>query len=244
MRAWHSMLDLVLPPVCAGCGDPVSRETVLCPACDARLPRLEIDCAAPAPLAGCTAAVAYRGVAEEWVRRFKHPAAGIAALDVCALAVARALILEAAAGAPGRGPDLVVPVPPHRRSLYARGFHAAGLLARTVARARRVPCRPRALVARRETPSQTGLHRADRRRNIRGAFAAHSPLPPRIWVVDDVITTGSTLAEAAHHLHRAGAREVIGVCVAATPAPRDCAASSPRRSAQSPDTGAWRQRVS
>jgi len=220
LHTWHALLDLLLPPVCAGCGNPVSREVVLCPACDARLPRLETDCAAPAPLAACTAAVAYRGVTEEWVRRFKHPAVGIAALDISALAVARALILEAAARAPGRAPDLVVPVPPHHQSLRARGFHAAGLLAGTVARAHRVPLRTRALVSRRDTAPQTGLRRAARRRNVRGAFAAHSPLPPRVWVVDDVVTTGSTLAEAARELRRAGAREVVGVCVAATPPSR------------------------
>ena len=219
MRAWHALLDLLLPPVCAGCETAVPRDAVLCGACDARLPRLEIDRAAPAPLAACAAAVAYRGAAEEWIRRFKHPAVGIAALDVSALAVVRALVLEAAARAPGRAPDLVVPVPPHRRSLRVRGFHAAGLLASAVARAGRVPCRPQVLVSRRDTPPQTGLGRAARRRNVRGAFAARSPLPPRVWVVDDVVTTGSTLAEAARELRRAGAREVVGVCVAATPPP-------------------------
>jgi len=217
LRAWHAFLDLLLPPVCAGCGSPVSREAVLCRTCDARLPRLETDCTAPASLTACTAAVAYRGVAEEWVRRFKHPAAGIAGLDVSALAVARALILEAAARAPGRTPDLVVPVPPHRQSLRARGFHASGLLAGSVARARHVPLRTRALVAIRDTASQTGLGRAARRRNVLGAFSAPFPLPPRVWLVDDVVTTGSTLAEAARQLRRAGAKEVVGVCIAATP---------------------------
>lgn len=220
MRVWHEFLDLFLPPVCAECGKPVLREAVLCRACDARLPRLETACTTPASLTACTAAVAYRGTAEEWVRRFKHPAAGIAGLDVSALAVARALILEAAARAPGRTPDVVVPVPPHRRSLHARGFHASGLLAGSVARARRVPMRTRALVAMRDNAPQTGLGRTARRRNVLGAFSAPFPMPACVWLVDDVVTTGSTLTEAARQLRRAGAKEVVGVCIAATPPSR------------------------
>lgn len=219
MPAWTALLDLILPPACAGCRNGVRRDVVLCPRCDARLPRIGTGERVPARLSACVVAVRYQGDGEEWVRRFKQPAAGILSLDVAALAVARALVLEAAARAPGHAPDLVVPVPPHPRSLRARAFHAAGLLARTVSRAHDVPMATRALTAQRHTRSQTGLGRIERRRNVRGAFVARHPVPKRIWLVDDVVTTGSTLSEAARALRRAGAREIIGLCIAATPAP-------------------------
>ena len=221
MPPWTALLDLVLPPVCAGCRTGIHRDSILCPRCNARLPRTGGAPFVPARLTACVAAVRYEGDAREWVRRFKQPAAGILSLDVSALAVARFLILEAAARAPGHPPELVIPIPPHPRSLRTRAFHAAGRLARSVARAHGVPMATRALVAQRPIRSQTGLGRAARLRNVRGAFAAPRPLPERIWLVDDVMTTGSTLSEAARAARRAGAREVVGLCIAATPPVRE-----------------------
>ena len=76
---------------------------------------------------------------------------------------------------------------------------------------------PRALERLRDGPSQTGLDRSARRRNVANVFRAQQRVPPRVWLVDDVTTTGATLDEAARALRRAGAREVIGVCAARTP---------------------------
>jgi predicted amidophosphoribosyltransferase len=109
-------------------------------------------------------------------------------------------------------------VPQHPRRLRARGFSPAREVARVVARAAGARLSARALLRTRDTPSQTGLARAARERNVRGAFRARASVPPRVWLVDDVVTTGSTLAEAARALRGAGAREVVGVCVAWTPA--------------------------
>ncbi len=127
------------------------------------------------------------------------------------------LCLEAGARAPAPAPDLVVPVPLHPRRLRERGFNPATLLARALARERRVRLDPVALRRVRDTPSQTRLDRRARRRNVRGAFVARARVPPRVWLVDDVVTTGSTLGEAARALRRAGARSVVGVCAARTP---------------------------
>ncbi len=154
---------------------------------------------------------------EAWIRRFKYPRPGLAGLDPKAEAIVRALAREAGARAPGPPPDLVVPIPLHPRRLRARGFNPACELARAIAGPARLRLAPRALARLRDTPSQTGLERAARRRNVRGAFRARRPVPPRIWLVDDVVTTGSTLSEAARALRRAGARRVVGVCVAWTP---------------------------
>ena len=80
---------------------------------------------------------------------------------------------------------------------------------------------PRALLRIRDTPSQTGQGRSARRRNVAGCFAAgpRGAVPESVWLVDDVVTTGATLGEAARTLRRAGARRVAALCLARTPAP-------------------------
>ncbi len=192
-------------------------DATLCSDCDSALPRIEADPLPPPPLAACVAAVEFRGAVEAWIHRFKYPPAGLAGLDPAPLAVARMLCLEAGARAPAPAPDLVVPVPLHPRRLRERGFNPATLLARALARERRVRLDPVALRRVRDTPSQTHLGRRARRRNVRGAFVARARVPPRVWLVDDVVTTGSTLGEAARALRRAGARSVVGICAARTP---------------------------
>jgi ComF family protein len=216
---WRGLLELLSPPACAGCGCliPSGSDAVLCRSCDLALPRPAGD-PGPTPwLDACVAAVEYQGAAEAWIRRFKYPRPGLAGLDPAPLAVAALLIREAASRAPEPGPQLVVPVPLHPRRLRDRGFNPAALLARRLARDLGLSWDPVALARLRDTPSQTGLDRPARRRNLRGAFRARRPVPPRVWIVDDVVTTGSTLAAAARALRRAGADRVVGVCVAHTP---------------------------
>jgi predicted amidophosphoribosyltransferase len=78
---------------------------------------------------------------------------------------------------------------------------------------------PTALIRIRDTPSQTGLDRRARRRNVAGAFRARGELEgiTRVWLVDDVVTTGSTTAAAAQALRQRGVRSVTVVCAARTP---------------------------
>ncbi|HEY8493976.1 MAG TPA: phosphoribosyltransferase family protein [Myxococcota bacterium] len=217
---WRAALDLLLPRACARCGREGIGEAALCAACRGALPRLPpgLAPAPPAPLAAWCAEVAYRDEIETWIRRFKYPAPGLAGLDARPLALVESLARDAAARAAALRPLLVVPVPMHPRRLRARGLHPAGVLARVVARRLGVPFAPSALVAVRETQSQTGLDRAARRRNVRGAFAP-SPgfaAPPVVALVDDVATTGATLCAAARALRRAGARRIVAICVART----------------------------
>jgi ComF family protein len=154
-----------------------------------------------------------------FVHRFKYPRPGILGLDPAPKALLRQLIAEAAARSPLL-PELVVPVPLHRVRLRERGFNPAALLARPLARASRVGFDPLALIRVRNTPSQTGLDRQARRRNVAGAFRSRTQgFPPCVWLVDDVVTTGATLEAAARALHHGGARCVIALCAARTPAP-------------------------
>jgi ComF family protein len=210
----RAAFELLLPPVCAGCGRTTC-ELPLCAGC--RLPAADALGPAPAPLLAWCAATRYEGAGADWVRRFKYPARGIAGLDGAAEAVALALVRELAPRVPGGAPALVVPVPLHPRRLRERGFSPAALLARALAREARVRFAPTLLARVRDTRSQTELSRTERRRNVAGAFVARAAAPARLWLVDDVATTGSTLAEAARALRRSGAREIVGVCLAWRP---------------------------
>ena len=213
----RALAELLLPAACARCGGDVPGAAALCPGCDALLPRLAqpLDPRPPPPLAAVVAAAAFAGEAEAWIRRFKYPAPGLAGLDPRPGSVVRALAREAAARLPC-APDVVVPVPQHPRRLRARGFSPTALLAREVSRALDLPLLPAALVRTRDTPSQTGLQRAARARNVAGAFRPARALEGVVALVDDVTTTGATLAEAARALRRAGARRVVAVCAART----------------------------
>ncbi|HJU11118.1 MAG TPA: ComF family protein [Candidatus Binataceae bacterium] len=107
--------------------------------------------------------------------------------------------------------DLVIPVPLHRRRLRWRGFNQAALLGAAVAS--RMNCMMDAVtLARiRDTPPQTMQHSAERRLNVRGAFAVTRPARianRKVLLVDDVMTTGGTLDECARTLLAAGARQV------------------------------------
>lgn len=115
-------------------------------------------------------------------------------------------------------PDLLVPVPLHPRRLAERGYNQALEITRPVAEALGMRPSPALCVRVRHTPEQTGLTATDRRRNLRGAFAVRGDCSgARVAVVDDVITTGSTVAALALALRRAGAARVEAWAVARTP---------------------------
>jgi ComF family protein len=237
----RDLLDLILPPRCAGCRRRVAGDAVLCRTCERALTRVAARAcalcqeaaaaapggrcfaceAAPFPLAACCAEVWFEGGAAAWVKRWKYAAPGLRGLDPGAEAVARALLRGALARVPGPSPDAIVPVALHPARIRARGFSPAASLAAQASRAVGVPLATRLLERVRDTPSQTGLDARARRRNVAGCFALlpRARVPETVWLVDDVVTTGATLGEAARVLRAAGARSVAAVCLARTPAP-------------------------
>jgi len=234
IRWLRSAIDALLPCACAGCGAAAPEGCVLCDRCEALVspiaadacPRCQLHragagpCAEIGPLDAAVAAVWLEPPVTDWIHAFKYPPRGLRGLAPGPLALVAELAARSARRAPDWAPELVVPVPLHPRRLRARGFNPALVVARAVARIAAAPLAPTALERVRDTPSQTGLSAAARRRNVRGALRARGAVPARVWLVDDVVTTGATLREAARALRRAGARSIVAVAAARTPAAR------------------------
>jgi ComF family protein len=203
-EAW-SRIAFLDTPVCDGCGLPFPYdlgEGARCAACMAR----------PRAFGRARAACLYDEQSRDLILQLKHadrPDLG----RLFALWLARAgaeLIAEA---------DGVVPVPMHRRRLFARRYNQAAEIARPLARLGRRPYLPGVLVRRRATASQGGKSGRGRRENVRAAFAVPQSQIARIQdarlvLVDDVLTTGATAEACAKALLTAGARSVDLLAVA------------------------------
>lgn len=112
-------------------------------------------------------------------------------------------------------PDYLLPVPLHPRRLRERGFNQAELLARQLGRELDLRTRTNLATRQRDTPSQSSLHAAQRKRNVHEAFATHGKCAGHdIAIVDDVVTTGHTAAALATQLKRNGAANIRLWCVA------------------------------
>jgi ComF family protein len=156
----------------------------------------------------------YRFPIDRLVRRFKFSS------DLAVGSYLGGALAHAAASAVR--PDLVVPVPTSATRLRERGFNPAAVLARSVGRRLGIAQDIRALAKTRHTPPQAGLGRENRLRNLQGAFVARRDFAGMsVAVVDDVMTTGATLAGLAAVLRRAGAVRVSGWVVARTPEPQE-----------------------
>jgi len=114
-------------------------------------------------------------------------------------------------------PEAIVPVPLARRRYRQRGYNQASELALAIRRATGVAVVSDVAIRQRETAEQAGLDRKARRRNVTGAFATVAPLRVRhVAILDDVVTTGSTVRELAAVLRDAGAEQVEVWAIART----------------------------
>lgn len=114
-------------------------------------------------------------------------------------------------------PDLIISVPLHRRRAWRRGFNQSALLAKPLARWLGCRYEARALSRVRSTRVQHHLSARWRKKNLRAAFRLELPVRDlHIVIVDDVVTTGSTVGEIAKLLHRHGAATVQVWCLCRT----------------------------
>lgn len=207
----------LLPGCCLLCGAHSHRLRDICISCERDLPALPAGCThcgTPLAASGQTGrcgnclrhpppqdlllgAFRYSFPLDRLIQRFKFHGE-----QACGRVLGELLASQLQAPA---SPECIVPVPLHARRLAERGFNQAEELFRPLARRLRVPLRGDLIVRQRDTAVQSGMDALGRRRNVRDAFAVNTAaLPAHVAVVDDVVTTGSTVGEIARVLKRAG----------------------------------------
>jgi ComF family protein len=189
---WSSLIP-VDPPFCRQCGEPAPAIEGLCGRC--MKGETVFDFARSALL--------FTQTLREIIHHLKYS-------DRVSLAKPLGDMLKECLEREGFTGKLIVPVPLHRSRERSRGFNQAELIAARLG----PPVASRLLTRRKDTPSQTGLTRNERRRNLAGAFEVRGKVSGTVVVVDDVYTTGSTMNEIARTLKRAGAERVEVLTVA------------------------------
>jgi ComF family protein len=233
-RAGEALLSLVYPPHCAACGTDTPAGEHLCEPCASTVRRIEPPfcavCSQPFDgaiegeftCANCGDREFYfehavsrclsRGVVRDFIHRFKYDK-HLYLRHRLAQWLAESLDDERIRGRPF---DALVPVPLHATRKRQREFNQAEILADLLSRRTKAPLL-HCLVRTRDTPTQTRLDREERMENLRGAFQVrHTPrvLDRHLLLVDDVLTTGSTVDECARVLCEAGAASIRVVTVA------------------------------
>lgn len=202
MNIIEAVLQYIAPNDCLQCG---TEGRLLCGSCAALLPSIQpLLLTSAIPLYAVTS---YSGVAQELVRKLKFERASAAAVDM-ALSMAKIL--------PEGGYDGITYVPTVPSRVRQRGYDQARLLAKNVACTTRLPFH--SLLARTGSQRQVGALRAQRLVQMEGAFRMRKQYPTntkRLLLIDDVLTTGSTIRSAAAVLRAAGASKVGALVFAA-----------------------------
>jgi len=217
------LIELVLPADCPGCGAP-GPAAPMCPTCAGALAALTPHPTVPDPpppgLPPCRALGAYQGMLRELILAYKERGRlGLAG------PLGRALAVAVAGAVPAGAPVTLVPVPATAAAARSRGgdhvLRLARVAARRFARGGRVVSVRRLLVARPRRADSTELTAADRIARAEHAFRCRQ-VPQRrsragpVVLVDDLVTTGATLAGAAGSLRRAGVPVTAAATLAAT----------------------------
>jgi len=212
--------QFLFPPHCRLCLGPATGRLSLCAGCREELPWLTVTCnrcalplaadaahetcpacwSNPPQLDSCNALFAYQPPVDRWIHALKFDRD---------LAIARLLgLLLAERLAPSIGPARLLAVPLHPRRLRQRGFNQAAEIIRPLLQCGWQSSRCRCY-RKRHTEAQSVLHASRRRGNLRNAFAVRRHLQgDHILLIDDVMTTGTTLNELAGTLKAAGAERV------------------------------------
>jgi ComF family protein len=231
---FEAAVSLLYPPTCAICGASVGGGEYLCNVCEAKAARIIAPfcqkCSEPFEgsitsaftCANCAhrtlhfeaAVAAYRGrgVVRHIIHEFKY-GRQIHLRHLVARWLCAALDDERLCG---RQLDLIVPVPLHPTRQRERGFNQAALIAEALSEQTSIPIKP-VLERIRYTTTQTALDRSERMENLHNAFRLRKNADVRklrVLLIDDVLTTGSTLSECARVLKENGARLVYAATAA------------------------------
>ena len=200
--------------ICAGCREDLPWNRLACPRCARPLAagpaRVCPACLEREPaFEHALAAFRYETPVDQAVQRLKYGA------DFLAARWLGEALAQAAAARPSPLPQVLVPVPLHARRLRSRGYNQALELARALARRLDVEVRPQLAQRLRATEDQIGKSAVERRRNVKNAFAVDPAVRGlHLALLDDVMTTGSTLDELARTCRKAGAARVEAWVVA------------------------------
>ncbi len=194
----QNQLQWVRAPLCDRCGRPVSRPTDCCSVCQER----------PLPLKQIRAAVLFAHPVSKLIHNLKYNGA-------FALAKPLAQMMADAWSTWHMPVDLVLPIPLHAERERKRGYNQSTLLTRDFCKIVTLPYAENGLQRTRFTTPQVGLTAVERLKNVQDAFVTKADVAGKhILLIDDVCTTGATMAAAASALFAAGAHAVSGYCVA------------------------------
>jgi ComF family protein len=217
------MLDLLFPPVCGGCNKPGER---WCQECRQKVQVLNEPlcniCGLPQTEAGlCSVCMIEKphfhalrawAVFDDPVRRALHKLKYRRDISLGNTLSEQMMPYVLGLNWPI---DTVIPIPLGRQRNKERGYNQVGMIAIPLALALKLDYLPNGLTRPRETRSQVGLTREERRKNVQGAFTADRKVAGKtILIMDDVSTTGSTLSSAAAALFLCGAKDVYALTVA------------------------------
>lgn len=194
--ACQHTIEKILPPVCNRCGRPLLHRA--CPYCE-KLP-LQID--------GTRATAFFEGALRHAIHILKYN-------HRPELAQPLGEMLSAYLSAYPLPVDVLIPVPLHAERERARGYNQSVLLAQVLGERNRLPVWHAALTRTRHTRPQVELDAADRRENVREAFAAEPRVAGKhVLLIDDVCTTGATMDACGSALLKCGAKSVWGLAIA------------------------------
>lgn len=227
-RLWHNSLQ----SLCPLCAQTLSGNRSLCPACELKLPYLLNPCPGcglpgkqsealclkclkkPPPWQQMLAPLVYSGAVREALMAFKFQH-DLSQGRWLAQVLAQAIQHQTHEQQAPNQIDAIIPIPLYRSRLFERGFNQSLELAQHLSRELHIPVQAKALERQRDTPHQTGLSLVERQRNLRLAFGAATNLKGQnIALLDDIITSGTTLTAASHCLLKAGAQSVTVWAVA------------------------------
>ncbi len=218
---WRHLISKLWPAHCVYCHRCCSHDFDLCELCWRALPRLNLSCPRCAlPIAGIElhcgrclsqplaidsvyAPFIYDGIIAELISRAKFsPNPTIAQLLGTLWIHQHKLLAQAVPTA------TLIPIPLHRYRLAQRGFNQAHEIAKAIQKHISLPLNRHTLIKQHSSHNQLGNNRQQRLVNLRDAFSINTPVPAHVILIDDVMTTGSTLHHAALTLKRHGAQRV------------------------------------